>query len=269
MLRGVNRWIRLLLEPGPAPVLFIIGTTLLALLGNAAYDLVKGLTRSAWGVLVVAVVILALLVVGLAVVRRVFKTELTIRPVGRRPALIVLVSVGRLSTIPAMAAIKHHHSNLEGEQKGRTLRYCWLIASPKPDVEPQQRGQGEPFQSSWKNAQDLRAMYEPLGVDVRIREVDPEDPRAIFQTMEDIYAEVKALRLKPSEVIADFTGGTKIMTAGMVLACTPADRDVQYMRPLRHLVDGRADPEAGADPIGVDLGIAIQGEELWPTPEPA
>ncbi len=259
-MRSINKWIRLLLEPGPAPLLFVLGTTLLALLGDAVYDLVKTVTGSAWGVLVFAFVILGLLFAILAVIRRVLKPGLAIREVGRRPGLVVLVSMGKLSMIPALQAIKHHYRGAEDEHAKPVLRYCWLIASPQPDKEPEQRAPGEPFQSSWKNAQDLRAMYEPLGIDVRIRTVDPEDPQSVFQKVEEIYQEVKAVHLKPSEVIADFTGGTKIMTAGMVLACTPADRDVEYMRPRQHLADGRADVAAGADPLWVDLSIDVQGE---------
>jgi hypothetical protein len=261
MVRGVNRWVRLLLEPGPAPLLFLVGTTLLAMLGNAVYDLVKDLLGSALGVLVVAIALLLCILGLIAFIRRVFKTELAVREVGRRPALIALVSVGKLSTIPACGAIKYHYRGLEDEHQEPVLRHCWLISSPKPEEEPEQRGGGEPFQSSWKNAQNLRAKYESLGVNVRIQPVSPEDPQAVFEVVDAIYREVKALNIKSSEVIADFTGGTKVMTAGMVLACTPGDRDVQYMRPRRYLSDGRADPDAGADPVWVDLSIAVQSTE--------
>lgn len=259
-MRGINNWIRLLLEPGPAPLLFLIGSTVLALLGNAAYDLLKMVTGSAVGVLIAAGLSILLLMLILAIVRRVLKPELTLREVGRRPALVALVSMGKLSTIPALAAIKFHYRGSQDSHEQPVLRYCWLLASPKPDKEPEQRGEGEPFQSSWKNAQDLRAQYESLGLDVRIRTVEAEDPQCVFEKVEEIYREIKALGLRPSEVIADFTGGTKIMTAGMVLACTPADRDVQYMRPKRHLADGRADATAGSEPLWVDLSIGVQTE---------
>lgn len=258
MLNSLNKLVMPLLEPGGVPVLFMIGTTLLALLGNAVYDLVKEYVGTAWGVLVVAVAVLALLVVLLAVLRLLLGRRLDVREVRRRPALVALVSQGKLSTNPALTAIKFHHRGLEDEHSDQVLRHCWLVASPRPDEEPEQRGTGEPYQSSWKNAQDLRALYEPQGVDVQIKTVNPEDPQSVFHAIDQIYRQVTALHLKSEDVIADFTGGTKVMTAAMVLSCTPAGRDVQYLKPRHLLPDGRYDPAEGSEPRWVDLGVGVR-----------
>ena len=44
-----------------------------------------------------------------------------------------------------------------------------------------------------------------------------------------IYADAQKQKLQESEVIADYTGATKGMTAGIILACTNSNRRLQYI----------------------------------------
>jgi hypothetical protein len=80
----------------------------------------------------------------------------------------------------------------------------------------------------------------------------------VFELVQQIYKEAEALGIPRSEIIADYTGGTKSMTAGLILACTEQDRDLQYMKPRRYTTDGRADPAAGSDPISVDTNFFLE-----------
>lgn len=56
------------------------------------------------------------------------------------------------------------------------------------------------------------------------------DPNYIRTLVDGIYAkDVRKLGLDESDVIADYTGGTKSMTVGVALACTHPKRRLQYI----------------------------------------
>lgn len=124
------------------------------------------------------------------------------------PGLIVLVGPGREEEDPLQGpcgpAIEYHLP---------TLKFCWMIASEE----------GQPV------AEALRQQYEgrcqvkvvPVGGAFEVQDV--------YETVRNIYLqEAPKAGLAPEQVIADFTGGTKVMSAGMILAC--GDRwPMQYM----------------------------------------
>ena len=158
-------------------------------------------------------------------------------PVQPRRGLIVLVSAGP-PTIPAEEAIKVHLPRLER---------CWLIVGP-----------GEGPGSPKENARRIIATYGRLGgreVHFETRDLqDPDNPAEVYYLVQSIYTESRAYGLREADLIADYTGGTKSMTAGMILACaTREDRDVQYMRARQLTPQGTADRTKGADPVLVDL----------------
>ncbi len=68
---------------------------------------------------------------------------------------------------------------------------------------------------------------------VRIVDLAPElinDPNHIRQLINSIYIQAtEQTGLSPIDFIADYTGGTKSMTAGMVLACSKPERKLQYL----------------------------------------
>jgi len=61
-----------------------------------------------------------------------------------------------------------------------------------------------------------------------------------------------------TDVIADYTGGTKSMTAGTVLACASPDRRLQFMKPGKYREDGTADHQAGSNPYLVDIRYSVR-----------
>ncbi len=131
------------------------------------------------------------------------------------PGLVVLVGPGRPGEDPLKGpvgpAIDHHLvPDAEGQPQ---LKVCWLVASDE----------GLPV------ALALRERYKSR-CRVLVRQVHQAfDVQETYEAIQDIYLnQAPAQGLTPQQVIADFTGGTKMMTAGMVLAC--GDRwPMQYM----------------------------------------
>jgi len=130
------------------------------------------------------------------------------------PGLVVLVGPGRPDEDPlgqsARPAIEYH---LAAQDPGAALRVCWLLTS-----EP-----GVPA------AEAFRQQYAPR-CRVLVCPIDRAfDVQETYEAVRRIYQEqAPAEGLTPEQVIADFTGGTKMMSAGLVLAC--GDRwPMQYM----------------------------------------
>lgn len=127
--------------------------------------------------------------------------------------LIVLVGTGRPGedemSQSAGKAIEYHADK---------LKYCWLIASG-----------GE--KGSVPVAQKLEQICKDKHIEPFIHTIhDPfESVQESYDLITEIYDnELEACGLTSNEVIADFTGGTKPMSVGMVLACGH-QRAMQYM----------------------------------------
>lgn len=127
----------------------------------------------------------------------------------RFAGLIVLVGMGQQAgsrkTLSHDLAIAYH---LDQETAGgEPLRVCWLIATG-----------GE--RGSVTVAMEVRDKYRHRCT-LHIRTLrDAFDVEEAYQVVHDIYThEATEQGLTPEQIIADFTGGTKPMTAGMVLAC--------------------------------------------------
>jgi hypothetical protein len=133
------------------------------------------------------------------------------------PGLIVLVGPGRpgddpmkLSHSPAI----EYHLAAGPDEKG--LRVCWLIATAG-------------VEGAVPVAEALRQRYGGQCT-VIVRSLGSAfNVQAAYEVVERIYTkEAAAHDLSENEVIADFTGGTKPMSAGMILACGE-QRPMQYM----------------------------------------
>lgn len=132
--------------------------------------------------------------------------------------LIVLVGTGRPGEDPfsqsAWTAIEYH---MMSRGQGAGLELCWLVASG-----------GE--KGSLPIAQKLKEKCEALSVRAHTAVVeDAFSVQACYEVVQRIYEEnVPAAGLSEQEVIADITGGTSPMSAGMALACGDR-RPMQYM----------------------------------------
>ncbi len=138
----------------------------------------------------------------------------------RFPGLIVLVGTGRKDVEPKKlshnSAIEYH---LDREEAGgEPVRVCWLIATGG-------------VTGSMSVAQKVQERYGSRCDKMIIRVLNsPIDVQEAYLLVRRIYAEEAAEHgLAPEQIIADFTGGTKPMSAGMVLACRGGRWPMQYM----------------------------------------
>jgi hypothetical protein len=138
------------------------------------------------------------------------------QPEGRK-GLILLVS----NELSAMFAVRYHFVD-----RG-TLERVWLI--PSNDTE------GEKFGGSSRSiaekiqeacAQLAQEEDRTLEVEIHRTGVSPADAQDTFDSVNRIFRD---RRYEPGEIIADFTGGTKPMSVGMIMACLPADRELEYV----------------------------------------
>ena len=153
--------------------------------------------------------------------------------------LITIASLAQPGQLtPAEIAIKHHWRNGNGK-----LRYCWLICTPDAldatrqflqELERECMQQKQQFYI-YHNTEQAMPPVTQVGTSLHVRIVDlaPElinDPNHIRQLIDSIYAQAtEQTGLSPIDFIADYTGGTKSMTAGMVLACSKPERKLQYL----------------------------------------
>jgi hypothetical protein len=70
---------------------------------------------------------------------------------------------------------------------------------------------------------------EPSSLSLLVANKEGDDPNEIRQLVEAIYLDVQSKGLEETDVIVDYTSGTKSFTAGIVLACAGASRRLQYI----------------------------------------
>ena len=152
--------------------------------------------------------------------------------------LIVFASLGQ--DTPAEAAIQYHLP---------ALTHCWIITG------------GEQSESA---ARSIMAKFIEKGCSPEIfREPkkmsgeDADNPEKVFAVVEEIYSSLPD-DLSESDVIADYTGGTKSMSAGMILSCALPTRKLQFMKPNEYKTDGTAKRECGSKPREIDIKFQLK-----------
>lgn len=167
-------------------------------------------------------------------------------------ALITVMGLTRDGSdqIPAAeTSIRHHW----GQGFGR-LGHCWLITTPQsiqavPQMLERLHESGVPIRVVHSPGENLvlkpgeRLIFLYYGdaysfsdriqrqtnYSLQINNSVTDDPNHMRQLVDYIYADAYRKDLLDSDIIADYTGGTKSMTAGIVLACTHPDRRLQYI----------------------------------------
>lgn len=154
------------------------------------------------------------------------------------PGLIALMSPtppDRQS--PAERAILHHWN--QGHKPH--LRHCWLICTEQSEKAAQELHKklidmriSPELQLHWgESYQFENPKYPGKMLSLHVSEELMNDPICIQNLVNAIYADaLSRYGLDESEMIADLTGGTKIMTVGMLLACTTATRRLEYISQL-------------------------------------
>jgi hypothetical protein len=149
------------------------------------------------------------------------------------PGLIVVMSrkdpkAPENSKPAAEVAIRHHLQD-------HKLQHCWVICTDQSYAyaeEIQEKLIQEKlllpeqmhFQQDYKLQDD---QGEELSLLIPHESVN--DPNYIKKLVNAIYNDAANKGLGENEIIADYTGGTKSMTAGVVLACASPGRRLQYI----------------------------------------
>ena len=77
-----------------------------------------------------------------------------------------------------------------------------------------------------KDIMDSETVVETIK---NLRDDETVDHRGVERVVDEIYDELGEEGLATADIIADFTGGTKAMTCGMIMACLDEGRDCQYV----------------------------------------
>ena len=234
---------------GPSPELlaaFALGLLVVGLFSNLIYDLTTtpgcSLTM-AWRPVIASVAL-----TGLAYLlyqrdrrsRRGMGVEVDeSRQAPPRAGLIWLLGPGRFDHL--LFALEHH-------RKGGGATHCWLVMQDTERVQ-QAFSQLSPQLLERGMATRLHPVYiQQLEVQASYRAV-----RAIFDR------EAAEEGIDPEQIIADMTGGTKPLTAGMVLAALTAGRELEYVESER---DAQGNPIPGTlRVVLVDTAFYLAQEE--------
>jgi hypothetical protein len=224
MSRRVIDLMRKLFEPENL-VLFVIGTTILSILGDGVYDLLNDafqmFTGDTWvtRVLITSGAVVALAVIAGVIAVRVRRAEQATRmlaaPTRAEPHAGLVLLVGPNPTGPEDAALDHHSQQ-------RMLRHCWLITPAKRDDDP-------PSSQAYERATRLAARLEGQGIDARVVTfADPYDITSAYLAVCQAL-DMAQHELADDRVIVDITGSTKVVTAGAALACRDRGQRIEYM----------------------------------------
>lgn len=107
-----------------------------------------------------------------------------------------------------------------------TLKRVWIIASD--DKAELQFGLGT-HPAALQIQVRAKALAESIGMPLRVdicRPVSPADSQDTFDEVNSIF---RKSGYKVRDIIADFTGGTKPMSVGMIMACLRVDRELEYV----------------------------------------
>ncbi len=139
-----------------------------------------------------------------------------IPPEGKK-GLILLVSKKE----SALFAIKYHY------EVKKMLEKVWLI--PSNDLAVETFGPST-FPNAVEIKKECRVLADknerPLDVEIHPTGVSPADSQDTFDYVRRIFRESG---YQSDELIADFTGGTKPMSVGVIMACLPTERELEYV----------------------------------------
>lgn len=230
--------------------LWLTPALLIAIAGGLGTELVKnpedGRMWMWLGLIVGAVVVMGLLfsqkVRRMIAEQRRGATLRLSRTVTRAKALVVFVSMPPGSSSAVEAALYHGDKDV--------LRELWMITSEQAAGEAKRVGEV------------VKARYPSVTVNPAVCVGDAYSIENAKDEVEKIRKVCLRKYRDPAEVMCDFTGFTKSMSAGMILACAPRQARLQYMHPNEIFPDGRANSAAGSHPVEVELAYWIEEDEL-------
>ena len=251
----MNPFKRALFDPSRNLLLFIlIALIVLPFIANGIFDLVwntgADLLKNSLGVkdkstvqisvLLFIVVTMVLIIYGTDFVFKIGRfisnnfsfqgsAIANVQPVTREYAgLITFMSVRGNS--PAERAIRFHWD----QGKNQNYQYCWLICTDKSIYEAERMVAQLAQEGCLMKTNILFGDYvikneNAPDVSLLVPEQFADDPNYIQTLIQSIYFDAQEKGISESKIIADYTGGTKSMTAGMVIACASPNRHLEYI----------------------------------------
>ncbi|MEO0537690.1 MAG: hypothetical protein AAF215_27985 [Cyanobacteria bacterium P01_A01_bin.123] len=138
------------------------------------------------------------------------------QPTGKQE-LILLIS----NPESAIYAINYHFLTHQ------TLEQVWLIPSDDSARDAFGKSSRDRIPEIQQHCQTLvEQTGRSLRVEVHSNGVSPADAQDTFDAVNRIF---RHSPYSTEAIIADFTGGTKPMSAGVIMACLPAGRELQYV----------------------------------------
>lgn len=252
-----NRWIEMITDPTKNFLaFFVVGTLMFGIIGDGVsslfWDVLGEWVRSHLGLgyewfqffVVVGLVLILLSLIYLTRLTSWLKrwsarlpfvqsvpVEPNVKPLDRTyPGLVVAMSAKEDS--PAERAILHHWNNGTAPH----LQHCWLICTQRSLPYAQHMVQ-RLIEKGVTEAVTIHYGSYPLETDdpvdaplnLLIPDEHLDDPHYTHRLVNAIYADAEQKGLDESEVVADYTGATKNLTAGILLACLTPDRPLEYL----------------------------------------
>jgi len=240
-----------LAKPDKYPIVFFTFTLTLSIAANGLSTLILetlgtwleskyGFSKIFWQIVVVSILSI-ILFLSISNIRRILSnifggsnltTEAPEELRSTFRGLIVFASLGKES--PAKIAIKHHWNNGNGD-----LAHCWIVCGGDKALTAAKEmvnglTQEDKIPERTFHFLPEYEMSNPENSSLTLNLVpninEANDPNIIRQIVEAIYKDAKdKFNLDESDIISDYTGGTKSMTAGLILACTVPSRRLQYI----------------------------------------
>jgi hypothetical protein len=224
---------------------FALGLLVVGLLANLGYDLLAAPADNlpgAWRPAVAAAILTSLAYLLYRRDRRRGRVVRALVDESRlappHPGLIWLFGPGRFEHL--LFALEHH-------RKGGGGSHCWLVMQ---NVEPVQKAFNQ-----------LSQQLLEQGAAIRLHPVYVQqlDVQATYQAVRAVFEREAAEEgLSPGAVIADVTGGTKPLTAGMVLAAITAGGALEYVESER---------DAQGQPVPDTLRVVLVDTAFYVTQE--
>lgn len=144
--------------------------------------------------------------------------------------LVVIMSAKQINS-PAEVAIQHHWNNGQSPH----LQHCWVICTHTSLDYAQKMKQRLVAEGVDENRLQFHygnyLLNDPdnPGQTLTISDHDAEDPDQVIRLVDSIFVDAAVKGLSASDVIVDFTGGTKPLGVGAFLACASPERRLEYI----------------------------------------
>jgi hypothetical protein len=238
---------RTLFDPNRNPLMYFVAAYFLAVSVNL-FSSEPWLPWVKWGLEVGTPLVILVILLSPAAVRRLWpwgrevEPETTVYEARHCRGLVVLASPG--PGIATAAKAVDFHSRL-----GDHLQTVWIFCSDSSGA------------NADKLHRELADAHPALEIVMqRMTDAAFQDIESIEERIEsEVYASLEARGWSDSDVILDFTGGTKTTTAGAILAGLPQARRMEFVPADRRDAEGRViDPLAAGNPREIRIDYRMK-----------